>query len=158
MDSISPESPDYASLSVGITDLASELPDDAAGRFTDLPFVVRSIWRFMAPTGERVLAATLERQINQEATPLQERTLLIAERAPDDVFVTRYYNRVSGEEETIESTDVVAAMLLGSSRTPSLVLLHDYGDATAYGLVARGENGGWSARWVSTRRHCSGED
>jgi hypothetical protein len=137
--------------------LASALPNDPAGRFSGLPFVVKSIWRLTLPTGESVLVGTLARQINQEATPLQEHTLLLAERArkaPDTAFTTAYSERSYGEEETIESRDIVAAVLLGQSRIPAIVLARDFGDSNAYALLERESDGRWRARWASARRRC----
>lgn len=146
---------DSATLAVDVTLLASALANDPAGRFAGLPFVVRSIWRFNTPSGAQVVVATFTRQINQEATPLQERTLLVGERAPNDTsFATVYSERSYGEEETIESRDLLAAVLIGASRAPALILSHDYGDATAYGLVERGDDGRWRSRWLSARRRC----
>jgi hypothetical protein len=99
--------------------------------------------------------ATLTRQINQEATPLQEHTLVVAERPADDTTLTAGYSaRSYGVEETIESRDVLAAAMFGAARTPALILTRDYGDATAYALVERGPDGQWHLRWSSPRRHC----
>jgi hypothetical protein len=158
MDSIqSLTAGDSASLAATVIRLASALPNDSAGRFNGLPFVVRTVWRFSAPDGIQVVVATLARQINQEATPLQERTLLIAERrqsGSDTTFAKAYAERFYGEEETIESPEVLAATLLGSNRNAAIVLTRDYGDASAYGLLERGDDGRWRARWNSARRHC----
>lgn len=147
---------DSTALAADVTRLASALPNDTAGRFAGLPFVVRSMWRFSIPSGAQVVVATFTRQINQEATPLQERTLLVAERPPNDTaFATAYSERVYGQEETIETLDLLAAAYIGPSRAPALILAHDYGDATAYGLIERGENGHWRSHWLSTRRRCA---
>jgi hypothetical protein len=155
LDSIESLRGDSAALAVEMTRLASALPNDPAGRFAGLPFVIRSMWRFTIPSGPQVVVATFIRQINQEATPLQERTLIVGERAPkDSTFTAGYSERSYGQEETIESRDVLAAVLIGSSRTPSLILAHDYGDATAYGLVERGDGGRWRSRWLSASRRC----
>jgi hypothetical protein len=148
---------DSAALSAMVTRLASALPNDSAGRFNGLPFVVRSLWRFNATSDVQAVVATLARQINQEATPLQERTLLIAERhlkGNDTAFTKVYSERSYGLEETIESSDVVAAALLGGNRNAALILSRDYGDVTAYGLLERDDDGRWRARWTSARRHC----
>lgn len=146
---------DSASLVVDVTRLASAMPNDSAGRFTGLPFVVRALWRFNILNGPQVIVANLSRQINQEATPLQERTLLVAERNPvDSTIATAYSERSYGTEESVENQDVLAAALLGSTRTPAIVVARDYGDAVAYGLVERGADGRWRARWSSARRHC----
>jgi hypothetical protein len=148
---------DSASLSAMVTRIASALPNDSAGRFNGLPFVVRTLWRFNALGNVQTVVATLARQINQEATPLQERTLVIAERrlkGNDTTFTKAYSERSYGLEETIESSDVLAAALLGGNRNPALILSRDYGDVTAYGLLERGDDGHWRALWTSARRHC----
>jgi len=116
---------------------------------------VRSVWRFSIPQGRQVIAATLVRQINQEATPLQERTFLVAERSQaDSTLSTVYSERSYGDEETVESREVLAAILLGGSRNAALVLSRDFGNATAYALIERGDDGRWRARWKSPRRRC----
>jgi hypothetical protein len=144
---------DSAVFVTDMTRLASSLPNDSAGRFAGLPFVVRSVWRFAVTNGPQVVIATLARQINQEATPLREHTLIVAERSStDSAFTLAYSERSFGAEETIESRDVLAAAMIG--RTPALILSRDYGDATAYGLIQRGEDGRWRSRWLSARRHC----
>jgi hypothetical protein len=95
------------------------------------------------------------RQINQEATPLQERTFLVAERSQaDSTLATVYSERSYGDEETVESREILAAILLGGSRNAALVLSHDFGNATAYALIERGDDGRWRARWKSPRRRC----
>lgn len=156
LDSTGAISPaDSSALVVVMNRLASALPNDSAGRFAGLPFVVRSLWRFTIPTGSLVAVASVTRQINQEATPLQEHTLLVAERAPNDTaFTTTYSERSYGAEETIESRELLAGALIGGARVPALFLIRDYGDASAYGLIERGEDGRWHRRWTSTRRHC----
>src|ERR1043166_9222128 len=112
---------DSTAFAAAATRLASALPNDSAGRFTALPFTVPSMWRFAIPQGPQVLVATLLRQINQEATPLEERTLIVAERPASDAdFVTAYAERSHGNEETIESREILAAVLLGANHTPTI--------------------------------------
>lgn len=156
MDSISAlSSADSSALTIGLNRLASALPNDSAGRFNGLPFVVRSIWRFRLPQGPQFVAGTLSRSINQEATPLQERTLLVAERSPSDSSLTTVYSeRSHGDEETIETREVIAAVLLGGSRNVAIVLSRDFGEAVAYAMIERGDDGKWRIRWTSPRRHC----
>jgi hypothetical protein len=136
--------------------LASALPNDSAGRFSGLPFVVRSMWRFTAPGGPQIVVGTLARSINQEATPLQESTFLIAERAPSDsTLKTVYSERSYGNEETVQTRDLLAGALIGANRNAAVIIVRDYGDATAYALIERGDDGKWRARWTSARRHCA---
>ena len=156
MDSVESFSRDDSlALTTGTIRLASALPNDSAGRFSGLPFAVRSIWRFALSEGRQVVVATLTRQINQEATPLQERTLLVAERSTSDsTMTTAYSERSYGDEETIETRDVLAAVLLGTTRNAAIVLSRDFGVETAYGLIERGDDGRWRSRWASPRRRC----
>ena len=158
VDSAAAFSPaDSAKLVVDMNRLASALPNDSAGRFAGLPFVVRSMWRFTlpVPTRAQVVVAELERQLNQEATPLAERTLIVTERAPNDTTVNAVYSERSyGDEETIESDDVLAATLIGAGKTPAIVLAIDFGDDQAYALVERGADGRWQRRWTSAKRRC----
>lgn len=152
-ESLSPS--DSTSLVTSLNRMASGLPNDSAGRFSGLPFVVRSIWRFTLPGGPQVLAGTLVRQINQEATPLQERTFVLGEKAPSDSsFALGYSERSIGDEETVESTDLLAAVVLGDSHRAAIIVSRDFGNANAFGLVERGDDGRWHARWSSSRRHC----
>jgi hypothetical protein len=145
---------DSSALVVWMNRLASALPNDSAGRFNGLPFVVRGLWRFTVPAGPRVVVGSLVRQINQEATPLQERTFLVAEQSPaDSSYSTVYSERRYGDEETIQNTEVLAGALIGSNRAPTIVVARDYGDTNAFGFIER-VDGRWRIRWTSARRHC----
>lgn len=135
--------------------LASALPNDSSGRFSGLPFVVRSISRFAIPDGPGVIVGTLSRQLNQEATPLQERTFLIAEQSRgDSTIVSAYGERSYGDEETIESRELLAALLIGETRTPAIVISRDFGNDVAYALFQRVGDAKWRKQWSSARRHC----
>lgn len=147
---------DSVSVATQAIRLASALPNDSAGRFTGLPFTVVAIWRFAIPSGQEVVVATLSRQINQEATPLQERTMIVAERTPsrDTTLVPAYTERSYGDEDTIESREPLAAALLGPARTPAIVVSHDFGNAVSYTILERAGDRQWRVRWSSGRRHC----
>jgi len=135
--------------------LASALPNDSSGRFSGLPFVVRSISRFLIPDGPQIIVGTLSRQLNQEATPLQERTFLIAEQPRgDSTIAAAYGERAYGDEETIESRELLAALLIGESRTPAIVVSRDFGNDAAYALFERVGETKWRIQWSSARRHC----
>jgi hypothetical protein len=146
---------DSLALVVQLNRLASALPNDSAGRFTGLPFVVQTLWRFAVPEGPAVVVGSLVRQINQEATPLQERTFVIGERrATDTAFTMGYAERSDGQEETIESRELLAAFLIGDSKTPAIIVSRDFGDENSFSLVERGADGRWRVRWTSRRRRC----
>jgi hypothetical protein len=146
---------DSVQLVASLNRLASVIPNDSAGRFTGLPFVVQSLWRVFVADGPTVVAGALVRQINQEATPLQERTFIVGERRGiDTAFTMGYSERSYGQEETVESRELLAAVLIGDTKTPAIVLSRDYGDENAYSILERGADGRWRLRWTSRRRHC----
>jgi len=148
---------DSAKLVTTAIRLASAIPNDSAGRFTGLPFTVRGLWRLTIPGSTQAFIATLVRQINQEATPLQERTFLIAERDPavsDSAFASAYSDRSYGNEESIETREVLAAVQLGGARRPGLIISRDFGDSTSYALIVRDRAGAWRPQWNGPRRRC----
>lgn len=147
---------DSARLTAEVARLASMVPADTAAAFHGIPFFVRQVWRFRTAAGTDVLIANVTRRINQEANPREEQLLLLAERdgnRPDSRYTTAYHERVSGHEEAIETTDVLAAITLAGG-SPAIVLLRDYGDGSAYALLTRTTNGEWRIGWSSAYAGC----
>ena len=143
---------DSARLAADVTRLASTLPGGGGERFTGLPFTVTSLWRFRAGPGAEGVVANLVRHVNQEARPLEERTLIIAERDSsrrDERFNLAYFDRSQGAEETVESRDVLALARATADAQPMLVLGRDYGDGMAYALIQRDPSGRWREKWHS---------
>ena len=149
--------PDSARLAAEVARLSSALPQDEASPFRGLPFVVRDMRRF-ALDSVQVLVADVVRRVNQEASPQMEHTLLVAERPagrPDVPWAAAYHERTSGAEETLEMSEVLAAVLLGDARRPTLVVGRDYGDGgMAYSLVERAGPARWQLRWSSAYSGC----
>jgi len=148
---------DSARLAAEATRLASTLPSGGGDRLVGLPFTVTALWRFRAAAGVEGVAANLVRRVNQEARPLEERTLLIAERDStrrDERFTLAYYDRAQGAEETVESRDVLAIARTSPNAQPMLVMARDFGDGMAYAIVERDPSGRWREKWRSARGHC----
>ena len=141
---------DSARLAADLARLASGLATHQNSRFSGLPFVVLGAHRLQA--GDRqFLIAHLVRRLNQEALPLEERTLIIAERAassptPEPYAVT-YSQRSEGTEDTAEHFEVLAAVQGRSS--PLLIFARDQLSNTTYEILERAPEG-WHARWSRT--------
>lgn len=138
------------------TRLASVIPSDSAGVFFGLPFVVDALWRFRIPGDTQVVIGTLRRQINQEAMPLEERTLIVAEQdsSTHGGLVATYSDRSSGDEETIETYDLLSALMTGVPQHPMLVVGRDFGDGASYAIVERTGPRLWQLRWTSPKHKC----
>jgi hypothetical protein len=155
MDSLATLPPvDSAKRAAEIALVASTLPGDTAAAFRGLPFVVRSAGR-LALDGSSVIAAEVVRTVNEEANPREEHILLVSEH--DSVTgkpVAAYFERVSGPEDAVESSEILAAVRLGPRRTPTIIIGRDYGDGGAYTLVERVGPARWRVRWNSAYTGC----
>jgi hypothetical protein len=148
---------DSARLAADIARIASALPGDTSAAFRGLPFVVNKAWRARLPNGQTLLTAVVVRNVNQEASPRQERILLVAERDSATTatarFTPRYTERRVGLEETLETTDPISIVLLGSDRHPAVIVARDTGTGLSYALVERIADQ-WQRRWASTYAGC----
>lgn len=144
---------DSAALTPIVFRLASAIPNAPGGRFAGLPFSLVDLWRLRGPDGAAVIVATTKRQINQEDSPLEERTLIVAEADASGAFAAMHASRSSGPEETVEGSDLLAAVSFGQGQI-QLVFSHDYGDETSYAIVERVAPANWKLRWVSRRFSC----
>ena len=146
---------DSARLAADIARLASALPGDTSAIFRGLPFVVTKAWRAHMPSGQTLLTAVVVRNVNQEANPRQERILLIAVRdsTPGARYTASYSERTIGLEETIETTDPIGILLLGTERRPTVIVSRDAGNGVAYALIEN-VGGQWQRRWTSAYAGC----
>ena len=149
---------DSVRLASDVVRLAEGLPDDTAQAFRGLPFYVRTVKRFQPAPGIDALVADLSRRINQEADPREEQLLLVAERdsgKSDGPWRVGFHERASGHEGTVETHDVLAGIVVGPARRPTLVLGRYVGDGVAYALLERNGAGRWELRWVSAASGCT---
>lgn len=147
---------DSARLAGDIARIASALPGDTVAAFRGLPFVVTKAWRTREPGAPPLVIAVVVRNVNQEANPRQERILLIAERDTTTTavrYTPRYFERVAGVEETVETTDILAMVLIGVERRPALVVARDSGSGSSFALIER-IDGVWQRRWASAYAGC----
>jgi len=151
MDSIEAlPSADSARFAAEMARLASAQPTTRDSRFAGLPFVVLSARRFEARELE-IVVAHLVRRLPQEATPLEEHSLVIAERlaaADKGPYDVMYYQRSEGTEETADHYEVLAA--IRGAETTFLLLARDQEARTSYEILERGKTGGWRIRWART--------
>jgi len=147
---------DSAQLAADVARIASALPGDTATIFRGLPFVVTNAWRVREPNGQVLVAAVVVRNVNQEANPRQERILVLAQRDTTGSrprYVPQYFERITGLEETVETTDLVAMVLLGADRRPALIVARDAGHGLSFALIEQIE-GKWQHRWSSAYSGC----
>jgi hypothetical protein len=147
---------DSAKLAADITRLVSTVPNDTARTFRGIPYSVRTAYRFTPAAGIEAVVADVVRTLNQEANPLEEHTLVVGERpAGSNVPYRLAYREVTaGSDETLESSDVLAAVSIGSPPHVDLVLAREGYESNAYALLERQADGRWKLRWTSAHTGC----
>jgi hypothetical protein len=145
---------DSARLAAQMARLAGVLPNDTARVFQGLPFVVRGAHRFTAAPGREGVVADIVRRVSLEANPREETLLIIAERDSGATWRVGYAERASGDELRVEHSTPLAAVRLGASGTPTIVLERAGADWIAYALVQRQAEGAWRKTWESAHSGC----
>jgi hypothetical protein len=95
--------------------------------------------------------------VNQEATPLEEHILVVAERdsaSRPGAFAPVYSERTIGAEDEVVTSEVLAAGRLRSSGGAILVLFRDLYEGGRYALLERVGPRRWLLRWTSVYTGC----
>lgn len=138
---------DSLRLVVRIQRALNTLPDSAeAMEFRGLPVVVRDAWVVRLPTGP-IVVARAARLRNVEAAAHEELRFVILENDQP-----RYVARVAGDEEVVESWDLLAALL--TDHGPVLAVAREGTRSLQLELVAL-QNGAWRSIWRSDSLACA---
>jgi hypothetical protein len=163
LDSVGSLSPtDSAALVAEVARLASTIPVPAdAPRLRGLPFSVQDVRRFRIPPRVDAIAARVVRGVHQEANPFEERTLLIAERDSSDRqdlrgtrFTLVFYERAVGREETLEGSEILAALTLRNAQRPTLIVARESEGGVRYAILERVGPRSWRVKWTSALVRC----
>ena len=156
LDSIeSLPSADSAMLAASLAQTAATLPVSSDPTFRKLPFRVQSAYTLRLDSVE-VVIADIVRTLNEEANPRIEHLLLIGERpiGSKGKYAVGYYSRVAGPEETMQATEVLAAVRVGASKSPAIVVSVESEDGVKLGLIERTGRGQWRPTWKSAYTTC----
>jgi hypothetical protein len=145
---------DSVKLTVALAQLSSALPGDTAIAFRGRPFVVRQASQFTDGVNSLIFAEIV-RSVSQEAMPLQEHLLIIAqaERTERAGYRMQYFERAISLEDAAETTELLAIVHTDVGGLFALVS-RDLGDGVMYGLIERFANGKWQLRWASAYAGC----
>ena len=151
MDSVQAmPSADSARVVADVARLASVLTVSRESRFSGLPFTVLGAHR-VELGDHQAIVAHLVRRLPQEASPLEEHTLIIAERAKASAsapWALSYSQLSEGSEDTADHFAVLAAVKAGDQTL--LVLARDQLERTRYEILERSRAGAWRSRWSRT--------
>ncbi len=146
---------DSAALAASLAGTAATLAITSDPTFSRLPFRVRSAYTFRLDSIDVVIADVV-RSVNEEANPRLEHLLIIGEKpaGTPGKYNASYYNRTAGAEETTQATEVLAAVQIGPSKRPAVVVNIEYDDGRKLGLIERTGPGQWRSRWRSAYTDC----
>lgn len=156
LDSIeSLSSSDSAALAASLTKSAATLPVSSDPTFSKLPFRIRSAYTFKLDSTQAVIADVV-RALNEEASPRIEHLFLVGERAAGtrEPFRIGYYSRVAGAEETIQATEVLAVVEVGTTKRPAIVIGVESDEGVQLGLIEKNAPGLWRLAWTSANTDC----
>jgi len=148
-------SADSAVLAASLAQSAASLPVSSDPTFRRLPFRVQSAYTFRLNSVE-VVIADIVRTLNEEANPRIEHLLLIGERPAGTKgrYAVGYYSRIAGAEETMQATDVLAAVEIGASKRPAVIVNVESEEGAKLGLIERTGPGQWRSTWKSAYTTC----
>jgi hypothetical protein len=156
LDSIgSLPSADSAMLAASLAQTAATLPVSSDPTFRRLPFRVQSAYTFRLDSVE-VVVADIVRALNEEANPRIEHLLVIGERpiGTKGKYAVGYFSRIAGAEETMQATEVLAAVRIGVSKSPAIVVNVESEEGVQLGLIERTGPGQWRPTWKSAYTTC----
>jgi hypothetical protein len=156
LDSIqSLASADSAMLAASLAQTAATLPVSSDPTFRKLPFRVQSAYTLRLDSVE-VVIADIVRTLNEEANPRIEHLMLIGERPIQSKgkYAVGYFSRIAGPEETMQATEVLAAVRVGASKSPAIVVSVESEDGVKLGLIERTGPGQWRSTWKSAYTTC----
>jgi hypothetical protein len=153
---------DSAALVAEVARLASTVPIRAAAApLRGLPFSVQDVRRFQVAPGVDAIVARVVRGLHQEANPLEERTLLIAERDSAQRHEQRaggytlvFHERAAGREETLEGSEILAALTPQHTPRPMLIAARESEAGVRYTIFERVGRRSWRVKWTSALVRC----
>lgn len=144
---------DSARLIGDVLSIATHLTDGGTA-FRGIPFFVRNAYRLETPALS-VVVAEIVRKINEEANPREEHLLLLGERPTGERdYHLAFHVRSAGAEESLETSDVLAAFTLVKSGRPAMAATFDYEDGGKIGLLERISRNEWKLVWRSAYSGC----
>ena len=145
---------DSAQFVSSILQAVNSLSNEGSAAFAGIPYFVRKGYR-LALSPSTILVAEVIRRINEEANPREEHLLLLAERSSNDApYRVGFYKRSAGAEESLETSEILAAVRFVVSSRLAFAIAFDYEDGGKVGLLERVGIGTWRIVWKSAYTDC----
>jgi len=145
---------DSSRFVVSILQAVNSLSNGGDPAFRGIPYFVRKGYRLALPSSS-VFIVEAVRRINEEANPREEHLLLLAERlANSSVYRVAFHQRSAGAEESLETSEILAAVRFTATNRLAIVITFDYEDGGKVGLLQRVADSNWRIVWKSAYTDC----
>jgi hypothetical protein len=145
---------DSTTLIADILGVALQLPQGADAAFKGIPFSVRNAFRLAVPEAS-VIVGEVVRKINEEANPREEHVLVVAERrSTGGAYHLGFHMTSAGAEESLQTTDLLAAIKIVKTGRLAVVVSFDYEDGGKIGLLEKTSESTWQLIWKSAYTGC----
>jgi len=145
---------DSTTLIADVLSVASQLPQEGDAAFKGIPFSVRNAYRLAVPETS-VIVAEVVRKINEEANPREEHVLVVAERQSTvGAYQLAFHMISAGAEESLQTTDLLAAIKIVKTGRLAVVVSFDYEDGGKIGLLEKISENSWQLIWKSAYTGC----
>jgi len=126
---------------------ASRVPDDTVLAFRGRPFIVRQASRFSMGIDTIGTLYEVIRLVAQEANPLQEQILIIAEEGPTGEPEPVFFRREIGAEESMGSIELLGVLRVKASGRLALLVRRERETGFVLEWIERSTRGKWYVRW-----------
>ncbi len=143
-----------ATLIADVLAVALQLPQGGDAAFKGIPFSVRNAYRLAIPETS-VIVAEVVRKINEEANPREEHVLVVAERRSTvSAYQLAFHMISAGAEESVQTTDLLAAIKVVKTGRLAIVVSFDYEDGGKIGVLEEISESAWQLIWKSAYTGC----
>jgi hypothetical protein len=147
-------STDSARFVVNVLSVVKSLSNEGDAAFRGIPYFIRKGYRLTLPSSSVVVVEAV-RRINEEANPREEHLLLLAERVTNgNAYRVGFHKRSAGAEESLETSEILAAVRFSASNRPAIVIAFDHEDGRKIGLLEQEAPGNWRIVWKSAYTDC----
>ena len=133
---------------------ASKVPDDTVIAFRGRPFIVRQASRFSMDIDTIGTLYDVVRLVAQEANPLQEQILIIAEESSTGEAEPVFFRREIGAEESMGSIELLGVLRVKASGRLALLVRREREAGFVLEWIERSTRGKWYVRWRAAVDGC----
>ncbi len=122
--------------------------------FRGRPYVVRQSLRFLIAPDTAATLFEVSRLVPQEASPLEEKLLILTEESAGNAARVAWSERLAGHEESMPSVELLAVLRVTATGRIALLVRRELERGFVLDWMERSPDGKWRLRWRSALDSC----